>query len=246
MSISAQLKALREQAGLSQKKIAIQLGITQGAYSLIENGQNSITTEHLLNLSKLYSVSTDHILKGSNDTVIKSTKNGFIPLINIDAHAGYVENRSNNEWMGTLQMYKIPGFDAQNGQKLFEVEGDSMMPTLLQSDILITQSVRDFSEIMDGAIAVVVTAKSVLVKRVRKKLDHGSLVLISDNKNYEDINFPLSDVDEVLTVKGKITSSLNVTDINLGNKMSTMEKNITEMQHDMSQVLNALNIEETK
>ena len=234
---------LREQAGLSQKKIAIELGITQGAYSLIENGQNSITTEHLLNLSSLYSVSTDHILKGSHDTVVKSIKNGFLPLINIDAHAGFVQNRENNEWLETLAMYKIPGFDSQNGEKLFEVEGDSMMPTLVQGDILITQNIKDLSEIMDGAIVVVITSKSVLTKRIRKKLALDSLVFISDNKNYEDINFPLSAVEQVLAVKGKITGSLNVIDIKTGNKLALMEKNIKDMQLDMSKILKSLNIE---
>ena len=34
MSISKQLKTLRESSSLSQKKVAEELGITQGAYSL--------------------------------------------------------------------------------------------------------------------------------------------------------------------------------------------------------------------
>ena len=242
MSVSSQLKILREHSGLSQKKIAIELGITQGAYSLIENGQNSITTEHLLNLSNLYSVSTDHILKGSNDTVIKSAKNGFIPLVNIEAHAGFVQNRNNGEWLSTLEMYKIPGYDTADGKKLFEVEGDSMTPTLIQGDILITLPLNDVSEIMDGALAVVITSKSILIKRIRKNPAKDRLILISDNKNYDDMEFPYDSIHEILAVKGKITSSLNVVDINTGNKLNTLERNMKLMQGDLSKILNTLNI----
>lgn len=246
MSISSQLKSLREKAGLSQKKIAAELGITQGAYSLIENGQNSITTEHLLNLSKLYSVSTDQILKGSYNTVIQSRKNGFLPLININAHAGFVENMNDREWLGTLEMYKVPAFDAREDQKLFEVEGDSMMPTLIQGDILITSPIKDLSEIMDGAIVVVVTAKSVLTKRIRKTPDMKNIILISDNKNYEDITFPMDTLQEVLAVKGKITSALNIMDISSGKKLNMMEKNVNELRSELRKVLSALDISASK
>ena len=100
MSISKQLKALREKASLSQKKVAEELGITQGAYSLIENGQNSITTEHLLTLSRLYSVPTDRILKGSHNSIMMSSTNGFVPLINVEARAGFIENRDNDVYFG--------------------------------------------------------------------------------------------------------------------------------------------------
>ena len=135
--VSLQLKALRESSGFSQKKIATELGITQGAYSLIENGQNSITTDHLLTLSRIYSVPTDRILRGSRHAIIMTNNNGFVPLINVEARAGFIDNLNNPEWMEEMNMYKIPGYEPANGQKLFEVEGDSMMPTLLHGDILI-------------------------------------------------------------------------------------------------------------
>ncbi|HBT09166.1 MAG TPA: transcriptional regulator, partial [Leeuwenhoekiella sp.] len=177
MSISKQLKTLRESSSLSQKKVAEELGITQGAYSLIENGQNSITTEHLLTLSKLYSVPTDRILKGSHNSIMMSSSNGFVPLINVEARAGFIENRDNEQWMSTLDMFKLPGYEPAQGQKLFEVEGDSMAPTLMHGDILITQHTDDLNEILDGSVAVIVTTKSVLTKRIKKDLPNNALIL---------------------------------------------------------------------
>ncbi|MFI8378220.1 XRE family transcriptional regulator [Leeuwenhoekiella sp. NPDC079379] len=237
MSISKQLKLLRERSALSQKKVATELGITQGAYSLIENGQNSITTEHLLTLSKLYSVPTDRILKGSHNSIMMSSSNGFVPLINVEARAGFIENRDNEQWMSTLDMFKLPGYEPAEGQKLFEVEGDSMMPTLMHGDILITQHADDLTEILDGSVAVIVTPKSVLTKRIKKDLANDAVILISDNSKYESISYELNNILEILVVRGKITSSLNVIDMDANKRVQHLESQVDKLQSDMSKLI---------
>ncbi|MEH6656574.1 XRE family transcriptional regulator [Leeuwenhoekiella marinoflava] len=241
MSISKQLKALREKASLSQKKVAEELGITQGAYSLIENGQNSITTEHLLTLSRLYSVPTDRILKGSHNSIMMSSTNGFVPLINVEARAGFIENRDNEQWMSTLDMFKLPGYEPAQGQKLFEVEGDSMMPTLMHGDILITQHTDDISEILDGSVAVIITTKSVLTKRIKKDLSNDAIILISDNSKYESISYDLENILEILIVRGKITSSLNVVDMDANKRVQHLESQVDKLQSDMSKLIEKIN-----
>ena len=241
MSISKQLKLLREHSALSQKKVATELGITQGAYSLIENGQNSITTEHLLTLSKLYSVPTDRILKGSHNSIMMSSSNGFVPLINVEARAGFIENRDNEQWMSTLDMFKLPGYEPAEGQKLFEVEGDSMMPTLMHGDILITQHADDITEILDGSVAVIVTAKSVLTKRIKKDLSNDAVILISDNSKYESMSYDLESILEILIVRGKITSSLNVIDMDANKRVQHLESQVDKLQGDMSKLIEKIN-----
>ncbi|RXG23292.1 XRE family transcriptional regulator [Leeuwenhoekiella aequorea] len=241
MSISKQLKLLRERSALSQKKVATELGITQGAYSLIENGQNSITTEHLLTLSKLYSVPTDRILKGSHNSIMMSSSNGFVPLINVEARAGFIENKDNEQWMSTLDMFKLPGYEPADGQKLFEVEGDSMMPTLMHGDILITQHADDITEILDGSVAVIVTSKSVLTKRIKKDLSNNALILISDNSKYESISYDLDNILEILIVRGKITSSLNVIDMDANKRVQHLESQVDKLQGDMSKLIEKIN-----
>lgn len=237
MSISKQLKTLREAAGLSQKKIALELKITQGAYSLIENGQNSITTEHLLTLSKLYSVPTDRILKGSHNAVTMSLKNGFIPLINISAQAGFIKNRKDEKWLDTLEMYRIPGFDSHKDQKLFEVEGDSMMPTIMHGDMLIAKHLDDLKEVIDGSITVVITTKAVITKRIKKDLNNNSIILSSDNPKYDDITYALKNISEVLIVQGKVTRSLNVVDFKDNESSKKLEHSVERMQRGIDQIL---------
>lgn len=86
----------------------------------------------------------------------------------MSAHAGFIENRKDEEWLGALEMYRIPGFDSYKDQKLFEVEGDSMMPTLMHGDVLITKHLDDLTAVIDGSIIVVITPKAVITKRIKR------------------------------------------------------------------------------
>jgi len=56
------IKDLREDNDLTQKQIAEKLNMSQRGYSHIETGNNDISTETLINLSKIYNVNTDYIL----------------------------------------------------------------------------------------------------------------------------------------------------------------------------------------
>ena len=61
------IRDLREDNDLTQKKVAEYLKCSQQVYSNYEWGQRDIPTEILINLSKLYNVSTDYILGLSDD-----------------------------------------------------------------------------------------------------------------------------------------------------------------------------------
>ena len=56
------LKELRDEYGYSQQKIAELLRIKQNTYSQYENGVRDLPIEYLIELTKIYSVSTDYIL----------------------------------------------------------------------------------------------------------------------------------------------------------------------------------------
>lgn len=56
------IKDLREDADLSQQKVAEALGITQRKYSYIETKTQPLTDEILVKLANFYQVSTDYIL----------------------------------------------------------------------------------------------------------------------------------------------------------------------------------------
>ncbi len=64
--------------------------------------------------------------------------------------------------------FKIPGFNPTLDQKLFEVKGSSMAPTVLDQEILICQVQPKVQNIVSGTLVVVITHSEVLVKRAHK------------------------------------------------------------------------------
>ena len=61
--LAENLKNAREKLGLSQEDVAKAVGITQPAYSYIENGFKNPSVPTLIRLSKLLNVSIDELIK---------------------------------------------------------------------------------------------------------------------------------------------------------------------------------------
>lgn len=55
------IRDMREDADLSQKKVAEYLGIAQTVYSRYERGFQTIPLEHLMKLADFYHVSLDYL-----------------------------------------------------------------------------------------------------------------------------------------------------------------------------------------
>lgn len=60
--LSEKLKELRRRAGLSQRDVARQLGVSPSIISSYETGERTPSVENLLALSFLYKCSVDHLL----------------------------------------------------------------------------------------------------------------------------------------------------------------------------------------
>ena len=56
------IRELREDADMSQKVLAEQLGMSQTGYSKYETGENDIPTMILIKLAKLHKTSVDYLL----------------------------------------------------------------------------------------------------------------------------------------------------------------------------------------
>ena len=61
------IRDLREDADLTQQRVADAIGITQRKYSYIETGQQQVTDEILIKLANLYQVSIDYILRQTDN-----------------------------------------------------------------------------------------------------------------------------------------------------------------------------------
>ena len=60
------LRELREEMELTQKQLAVILGMSQTGYSKYETGENDLPTARLIKLADYYKTSTDYILGRTN------------------------------------------------------------------------------------------------------------------------------------------------------------------------------------
>jgi len=84
--------------------------------------------------------------------------------------------------------------------RVLTAKGDSMEPTIRDSDMLLVDT--SITAVRDNAIYIVVYGGNVLVKRINLKRD-GSLVLISDNDRHAPEDVPLDEVPD-LHIAGRV------------------------------------------
>ena len=81
--ISTKIKALREQAGISQSQLAKKLDVTRSSVNAWEMGLSTPTTQYIVALAKLFHVSADYILGLESEQTIslRSYSDAEIALI---------------------------------------------------------------------------------------------------------------------------------------------------------------------
>lgn len=115
----------------------------------------------------------------------KETISLQVPLVGIKAQAGYIKGFEHVDYMDTLDKYALPPGVNPLGAvwSYFEVDGESMEPTLYAGDIILASMLpqEDWADVKNFSIYVLLTSDQLLVKRVYRKNDE-EWVLLSDNE----------------------------------------------------------------
>lgn len=243
IAIGKRLKELRKSRKFSQQFVAENLFISQAAYSLIENSQNGIVAEHIVGLSNLYDVTTDYILKGDKLLIRVSPSQGFVPYVRMKAHAGFIKNSPRDLVEEDVEWYRIPGFNPTVDHRLFEVEGDSMAPTVMPGDIVICQKQHKWDNILDGSLVLVVTNESVLVKRFRTTREEDCIDLENDHVEDDSIlTLRKDEIKEIMMVRGKISNVLIPHhELASRGKLQGMEESIEFLKRELFSINKKLN-----
>ncbi len=64
--VALRIKQAREDAGLSQRELAMRSGITQQQISYVENGDRLLTSYNVVKLADALGISTDYLLTGKS------------------------------------------------------------------------------------------------------------------------------------------------------------------------------------
>ena len=234
MTTNYNIKNIRQLYNLTQEEFALSLGITRELVNKMEKGKCGVSKATKLLIQRFiqerksedYShevVSDVEFLSGPKRDLPfapyylqrqqqKNEKSNYlVPLVGIKAQAGYVKGYEQvDAYIETLEKYSLPPGVKPEGANwsYFEVDGDSMEPTFSAGDILLVSMIHheDWPDIRDFGIYVILTADSLLVKRIYRK-SATEWVLISDNEEaYPPKNIPVGDIKEIWTFRRHIRS----------------------------------------
>jgi phage repressor protein C with HTH and peptisase S24 domain len=157
--------------------------------------------------------------------------------VNVRASAGYVKGLADREYLGNLPSFNMPGL--RNGTyRTFEVDGDSMFPTLENKEAVIGKWLESVDYIIEDYVHIIISkSQGVLIKRVLNRIkEYGYLVLKSDAVDKRN-EYPNLEVypDDILEIW------LPVMHLNKKFKHPTdMYKRINNLEADLTEVMRLL------
>ncbi len=245
---SRRFKQIREELNLTQAAFAEQLGINVTTAD-IERGRTRIPGQVVKELLKLHHINPLWLFGESSQkylrigepvmspkiiTVDNSGKENII-LVSAKAAAGYPHNIGDANWFESLPAFSIPLPEFRNASfRGFQVDGDSMTPVLQSDEWIVGKAVEAWDTIKNNRMYVVVTAESILVKKIQKDDKSTILNLISINPEYNPILVDRSEVREIWQVHSKLTfdmdtNSNTVSLYNLHQEMKELKEEVRRL-----------------
>jgi phage repressor protein C with HTH and peptisase S24 domain len=158
-----------------------------------------------------------------------------ITLVPVKASAGYLNGRSDPEYMGHLPHFSMPVAELSQGRsyRVFQIKGDSMLP-ITPGSYVFCDYVEDIEDIRDGNTYVLITLEEGIVyKRINVQSD-GRLVLRSDNPEYSPYTVYRESVLEIWRALGYLSFDLpdpgTMNDQKLSTAISALETEIRRIK----------------
>jgi len=225
--INEKIKLIIDHFALNNNSFAKRIGVTSTTIDSITSGRlqpdgtrkrtkpgydllQSIITEFDINPEYLFGENKQMLISSiqSNQTytgmpqVVAVDQEGEenVVYIPIKARAGYLDGYGDPDYIETLPSFRMPHLT--NGTyRCFEVQGNSMVRTFFDGDLVFGKYVEGFDDVKDGRVYVIVSKNDgIVLKRVINRIkERRKLILKSDNKNG---NYPTYTIDaeEILEI----------------------------------------------
>lgn len=193
------------------------LGLPREYFSRIEQNKISLPDSGIKNLSHIYHISEDWLLKNIGDMFsgplkehskgdYKRIEEQSVPLFDFEAAAGLTKLFSNSE--NVIDYIKIPNLPKCDGA--VHISGDSMYPLLKSGDIVMYKQIHDIANgILFGEMyllsAVIGGEDLTLVKFIKKsEMGPDYVKLVSQNQHHGDKDIHISDIRALGYIKASI------------------------------------------
>lgn len=136
----------------------------------------------------------------------KDKKAKSIPLVNVQAVAGFGNGQFAIMEDDVKAYYVIPKFRYLNVDFMIEVSGDSMQPHYMPGDIVACSILRNSGFLQWNRCHVIATMEQgILIKRLMPGNDEQCLKIVSDNPTYPPVLVPKDEITGIAIVVGRVS-----------------------------------------
>lgn len=191
------LEQLKTQ-GTSYSEVANKIGASTSLVSEIRRGKTFLLPHFAQKFIEIFNINKEWLLEGKGDNTFTLSGNVSnvhpvevensdwieVPFVPLHARASFAETYfdSNVNEVETIKIRKRPGIKYEKA-KIFEVDGDSMEPTLVSGEQVLCEIIDPANWKFTTGVVVVAFGNMVVIKRIKdNELANGKLVLWSDNE----------------------------------------------------------------
>lgn len=198
------LKKLREQTGISQRKLAEVLHVSQQTVGSWEVNRTTPSPEIMNKIADYFGVTLDSIYgrKTTNNSIQQENHATRIPVYGCVAAGIPIEAIDNFDSTDPDDWEEIDEHMSKDGDYFaLRIKGDSMEPKMSSGDVVI---VRKQPDAESGDIAIVcINGDEATCKKIKKTPE--GIMLISLNPAYEPMFYSKKQVEELpLTILGRV------------------------------------------
>lgn len=159
-----------------------------------------------------------------------------VVYVPIKARAGYLDGYGDTEYIETLPSFHMPHLN--NGTfRCFEVQGNSMVRTFFDGDLVFGKYVENLNDVKDGRVYVIVSKNDgIVLKRVINRIEERSkLILKSDNKdgNYPTYTIDIEDIMEIWYVT-MFASKQMPEPVDIYDRLHELESQLLELRESVN------------
>jgi len=254
--LGSNLRILRKQKNWTQADLASKLKVNRSLIGAYEEARSEPRLATLQVLCHLFKVSLEDLLNNSLDKKAPSRINNpsnlrilpvateangdeLISLIPQKAAAGYTQGYADSEYIESLKAISLPLPELQQSGtlRIFQIEGDSMLP-VQPGSYIIGEFVEDWRSIKNNLSYILLTLNDGIVyKRVENELaQNNRLILKSDNRAYKPYHLEGDEILELWLAKGVLSFQVPQEEDIRTAENNLILSSLEEMRKDMQQL----------
>lgn len=254
--LNQNIKFLRRQKEFTQADLAERIGVKRSLIGAYEEERAEPKIETIQKLAYLFELTLDQIInhdlsQGYDDTkvdakgktlrilpiVVDQSDQEQISIVPVSARAGYTHGYADPDFIRELPRFNLPlnELSPEKTYRLFQIEGDSMLP-IPDGSYIICEYVENWESIKNGSSYILITrSQGIVYKRVYLE-SNGRMLLKSDNILYKPFYIQTDELTEAW--KGLAYISFNFPDLEerTGSDMHQLSSLVMRLKEDVDKL----------